>query len=219
MKIKQYVAEGIGTFLLMFIGLGAMVYLSDPLSIAISFGLVYFILFYSLGNISGCHFNPIISFSYLINKKISIGEFFGYLFGQIAGGILGGLLIRIIIPANTAYFNSYSTLACCNGDVIAAIFVEVILSYLFTITFIGANSKSRNKNIRGLIICGGVIIVALFSNILNYSIVNPVKALVSSIFCNEYKHIVIFLVAPFIGSVIGTINFNWFHKKDIEVND
>ena len=86
------------------------------------------------------------------------------------------LLIRIIIPVNTAYFNTYSTLACCNGDVIAAIFVEVILSYLFTITFIGANSKSRNKNIRGLIICGGVIIVALFSNILNYSIVNPVNA-------------------------------------------
>ena len=218
MKMKQFVAEGIGTFLLIFIGCGCMVYLNEPLAVAISFGLVYFILFYSLGNISGCHFNPIISISYLINKKISVAEFFCYIFGQLTGGFLGGLLIKIIIPVNTD-FNTYSTFLCCNGDVIAAIFVEVILAYLFTMTFIGANSKSRNKNIRGLIICGGVTIVALFSYILNYSLVNPVKALVSSVFSNNYKHLFVFLIAPFIGGVIGTINFNWFHKKDDEVNE
>ena len=218
MKMKQFVSEGIGTFLLIFIGCGAMVYFTDQLSVAVAFGLVYFILFYSLGNISGCHFNPIISVSYLINKKIDIAEFFSYLFGQLIGGLFGALLIKIIIPVNSN-FNTYSTVLCCNGDAIAAIFVEIILSYLFTMTFIGANSKSRNKNIRGLIICGAVTVVALFSSILNYSLVNPVKALVSAIFSNNYKQLIVFMIAPFIGGIIGTVNFNWFHKKEDETNE
>ena len=218
MRLKQYVSEGIGTFLLIFIGCGAMYYIKDTLSVALAFGLVYFILFYSFGNVSGCHFNPIITLSYLINKKIKVADFFGYLLGQICGGLLGALLISVITP--TKYlFNSYATELCCNGDVIAAIFVELILSYLFTLTFIGANSKSRNKNIRGLIICGAVVVVALFSFILNYSISNPVKALVSSIFSNSYKHLVLFLIVPFIGSIIATINFEWFHKKEDELSE
>ena len=218
MKLKQYVAEGIGTFLLIFIGCGMMAYGTDPLSVVMSFGLVYFVLFYSLGNVSGCHYNPIITLSFLINKKIKVGDFFGYLFGQLIGGLVGGLLIKIILP-NQFDFNTFATALCCKVDVIAAIFVELILSYLFTISFIGANSKSRNKNIRGLIICGAVIIVGLFSYILNYSLVNPVKALIGSIFSNNYKHLLFFLIVPFIGSIIATVNFNWFHKKEDELTE
>ena len=56
MRIKSYVSEAIGTFLLLFIGCGAIVFFNDPLTVALSFGLVYFVLFYSFGNISGCHF-------------------------------------------------------------------------------------------------------------------------------------------------------------------
>lgn len=218
MKIKSYVSEAIGTFLLMFIGCGSMVFFKDPLTIAFAFGLVYFILFYSFGNISGCHFNPIVSLSYMINKKISVLDFFGYLLGQLIGGLIGTFLIRIMLPLGSAPFNSYVTELCCNGDLIAAMFVEIIISYLFVLTFIGANSKSRNKNIRGLIICASVILVGLVSSILNYSMVNPIKAITTALLMNSWSQVWLFIIFPFIGSIIATYNFNWFHKKDEEEN-
>ena len=214
MKIKHYVSEGIGTFLLMFIGCGAMIFFKDTLTIAFAFGLVYFVLFYSFGNISGCHFNPIISLSYLINKKISFLDFLGYVVGQIIGGFLGTFLIRIMAPLNFTPFNSYVTDLCCNGDVISAIFIEIIVSYLFVLTFIGANSKSRNKNIRGLIICAGVILVGIATMVLNYSMINPIKAFSTAIFNGNFKQLPFFIICPFIGSVIATYNFNWFQSKE-----
>lgn len=218
MRIKSYVSEAIGTFLLLFIGCGAIVFFNDPLTVALSFGLVYFVLFYSFGNISGCHFNPIVSLSYVINKKISVLDFFGYFAGQLVGGLLGTFLIRIMLPNNFAPFNSYVTELCCNGDVIAAIFIEIILSYLFVLTFIGANSKSRNKNIRGLIICAGVVVVGLMGRVLNYSMVNPIKALTCALFNGSWKTVWLFVICPFIGSILATYNFNWFHRKDEEEN-
>lgn len=214
MKIKHYVSEAIGTFLLLFIGCGAMIFFKDTLTIALAFGLVYFVLFYSFGNISGCHFNPIVSLSYLINKKLSFLDFLGYFGGQIVGGFLGAFLIRIMAPLEFTPFNSYVTELCCNGDIISAIFIEIILSYLFVLTFIGANSKSRNKNIRGLIICAAVVLVGVISMVLNYSMVNPIKAFVTAIFNGNWKQLWIFTICPFIGSIIATINFNWFHSKE-----
>ena len=219
MKIKNYLSEGIGTFILLYIGCGAIAYFKDPLTISLSFGLVYFVLFYSFGNLSGCHFNPIISTAALIQKKLPVTDFFLYILSQFIGGFLGLLFIRIMLPTNFNPIHSHATQLCCNGDPIAAIFLELIISYLFTLTFIGANSKSRNKNIRGLIICAGVTVIGLIGSIANYSMANPIKAIMSAFFTGSWKHFFVFLIVPFIGCICATYQFIWMHKKEDELNE
>lgn len=218
MKLKSYLSEGIGTFLLILIGCGSIAFGYDILTTAFAFGLIYFVLFYSFGNISGCHFNPIVSLAMLIQRRISGKDFFMYFLFQFLGGLLGALFLRIIVPTTFIPYNSFVTDYCCNGDLIAGLFVEMILSYVFVLTFIGANSKSRNKNIRGLIICAAMIIVCILGYILNYSIVNPIKALTTAIANNSWKGLIVFIIAPFIGSILATFHFDWFNKKEDENN-
>lgn len=192
--------------------------LGDVLSTAFAFGLVYFTLFYSFGNNSLCHFNPAVSLAMTIEKRITVKDFFLYFLSQLIGGIIGAIFLKLIIPNDSANYATYVTELCCNGDIIAGLFVETIIAYLFVLTFLGANSKSRNKNIRGLVICGGMIVVAMVSSILNYSIVNPVKAIATAIPNNEWSSLPIFIIGPFIGSLLAVYHFRVINKKDDENN-
>ncbi len=219
MRIKNCVSEFVGTFLLIFTSCFAMCYFKDnPLAVAFTAGFVYLTLFYSFGNTSGCHFNPIISLSALIQKRIKIMDFFLYLGSQLLGSVIGVLFLALILPSFEYDYATYATDFCCNGDLIAALFIEVIISYVMVLTFIGANSKSRNKNIRGLIIGAGIILATLISSVLNYSLANPLKAFAASITCKHWSSLIIFIIAPFIGSILATYHFNWI-KKDAEVKD
>lgn len=219
MKIKNYISEGIGTFLLIFTSCFAICLFEDsPLTIAFTSGFIYLALFYSFGNTSGCYFNPVISLSALIQKRISILDFFLYLVSELVGAIIGVLFLEIILPSFNYDYATFATKMCCDGDLIAGLFVEIIVAYLMVLTFLGANSKSRNKNIRGLIIGAGMILAVLVSSVINYSLGNPVKAFAASITCKHWKSLIFFIVAPFIGGLLATYHFTWL-KKDNELKE
>lgn len=216
MKTKNCLSELIGTFILIFSTCFAICYFSNsPLTIAITAGLVYLVLFYSFGNTSGCYFNPVISLSGLIQKRITFLEFVSYFVAELIGGILGVLFLQLILPTFDYDYATYATELCCKGDLIAAIFIEIITSYIMVLTFIGANSKSRNKNIRGLIFGGAIVITVLISSVLNYSLANPIKAFAAAITCKHWNSLIAFIISPFIGSILATYHFNWL-KKDPE---
>lgn len=215
MRIKNCLSEGIGTFLLIFCCCFSICHFeSDPLTIAFCTGLVYLVLFYSFGNNSGCYFNPVISLSGLIMKRITIIDFVCYFLSELVGGILGVFFLELILPTSSFDYSSFATMSCCNGDLIAAMFIEIIISYLMVLTFVGANSKSRNKNIRGLVFAGAIIITTLLSSVTNYSLANPVKAFASAITCKHWSSLLIFIISPFIGSILAIYHFNWINKKD-----
>lgn len=219
MKIKNCLSEGIGTFLLIFCSCFAICIFKDsPLTIAFTTGFIYLTLFYSFGNTSGCYFNPVISLSALIQKRISVVDFFLYLASQLIGAIFGVLFLELILPSFNYDYATFATKMCCEGDLIAGLFVDIIVSYLMVLTFLGANSKSRNKNIRGLIIGAGMILAVLISSVINYSLGNPVKAFAACITCKHWNSLIIFLVAPFIGGLLATYHFNWI-KKDNEIKE
>ena len=85
-SIKKYVAECIGTFILVFIGCGtAMITGAELVATALAFGLAIVVIAYSIGNISGGHVNPAVSFAFLLKGELSITDFIGYIAAQFAG--------------------------------------------------------------------------------------------------------------------------------------
>ncbi|MBR0113442.1 MAG: aquaporin, partial [Clostridia bacterium] len=79
-SVKKYLAEFIGTFVLVFFACGtaAAIGCEGPnyLAVAIVFGLVIVAMAYSIGNVSGCHINPAVSIAMLISGKMSVADFF-----------------------------------------------------------------------------------------------------------------------------------------------
>lgn len=92
--MRKYVAEIIGTFVLVFVGTGTVVIAKgSTLTIGLAFGLAVTIMAYSVGAISGGHFNPAVSLGMLLNKRISGKDFIGYVISQFIGAILASAMV------------------------------------------------------------------------------------------------------------------------------
>ena len=113
--MKKYIAEFIGTFVLVLFACGTAVAVgcdaasgSGYLLTALAFGLVIVAMAYSIGNISGCHINPAVSIAMLVSGKLSFKDFIGYIIAQVAGAIAGAALL---LPSSAQIAASAPTLS------------------------------------------------------------------------------------------------------------
>ncbi|WP_220517647.1 MIP/aquaporin family protein, partial [Streptococcus pneumoniae] len=91
--MKKFVAELIGTFMLVFVGTGAVVFGNGLdglgyLGIAFAFGLAIVVAAYSIGTVSGAHLNPAVSIAMFVNKRLSSSELVNYILGQVVGAFI-----------------------------------------------------------------------------------------------------------------------------------
>ena len=94
--MKKYVAECIGTAVLVVLGCGTAMLVgcdaangSGYLLTALAFGLVIVGMAYSIGNISGCHINPAVSLGVLMTGGMTVSDFVGYVISQCIGAFAG----------------------------------------------------------------------------------------------------------------------------------
>ena len=223
MKIKKYLAELIGTCVLVTLGCGTAMLVgcnaefgSGYLLTALAFGLVIVGMAYCIGNISGCHINPAVSLGVLISGGMSIGDFIGYVIAQCIGGFAGaGLLAAIFKLGNvtdmTGGFGS-NGLAGVNDSAIAGLLVEIVLTFVFVLTILGVTSKKANHgSFGGLIIGLTLTLVHILGIGLTGTSVNPARSLgpavVAAISGNTapIASLWVFIVGPFIGAALAAI--------------
>src|ERR1700716_4314908 len=101
---RRSFVEFIGTFALLFVGIGAIVAVgpqadAGTLEVALAHGLVIAVMVSAVGHISGGHFNPAVTFGFMLTRRISLLLGVAYWFAQVAGGVVAALLLRWIFPA------------------------------------------------------------------------------------------------------------------------
>ena len=214
--MKKFIAELIGTCVLVTFGCGtAMItgceHWGGYLLTALAFGLVIVGMAYCVGNVSGCHINPAVSLAVFMNKGMSAKDFGLYVLAQCLGAWLGGGILALIfgvaeIEDKTGGFGS-NGLAGVNGNVIAGLIVEVVLTFVFVLVILGVTSKKANHgSFGGLIIGLTLVLIHIFGIALTGTSVNPARsfgpALVSLIagFSNPMKELWVFIVGPFAGA-------------------
>ena len=98
--MKKYVSEIIGTFVLVFVGTAAVtIGKADVLGIGLAFGLAVTIMAYSVGAISGGHFNPAVTLGMWINKRISGADAIYYVISQFIGAVLASGMVKYFLSA------------------------------------------------------------------------------------------------------------------------
>ena len=151
---KKYVAEFIGTFVLVFFACGTAVvvgcdvYGSGYLLTALAFGLVIVAMAYSIGNVSGCHINPAVSIAMLIVGKLNIKDFIGYVVAQFAGATVGAAALTLFVGNKTAL----GTNGLYNKDILLSLLIEIILTFVFVFAILGVTSKVNNGAVAGIVI-------------------------------------------------------------------
>ena len=150
--MKKYLAELLGTFVLVFIGTGSAVVAGKEigyLGIALAFGLSVLVMVYAIGQISGCHINPAITIAMLLNGKLPTKDAIMYVIFQCIGAIIASALLLTIMtglpgyevaPANLGA-NGYGADYLGGYSLTSAFIAEVITTFVFLMVIFGATSK------------------------------------------------------------------------------
>ena len=219
--MKKYVAECIGTAVLVILGCGTAMLVgcdsasgSGYLLTALAFGLTIVGMAYSIGNISGCHINPAVSLGVLINGGMQVGEFVGYVISQCIGAFVGAGLLAFIFGVGGIVDKTggYGTngLSGVGDSALVGLVVEIILTFIFVLTILGVTSKKAGHgSFGGLVIGLTLTLVHILGIGLTGTSVNPARslgpALVAAFSGNAapLASLWVFIVGPLVGAALA----------------
>ena len=216
-SFKKYLAELIGTFVLVFFacGVAAVTGCVFPeagyIATALAFGLVIVAMAYSIGNISGCHINPAVSIAMLVSGKMSFKDFIGYIVAQFAGAIAGAAALMGVLGADSGL----GTNALYQGNVGASFIIEIVLTFVFVIAILGVTSKESNSSVCGLVIGLALTLVHLLGIPFTGTSVNPARSFGPALFVGgeALSSVWVFLLAPLVGGVLAALVYKFLAKE------
>ena len=210
-SIKKYVAEFIGTFVLVFAACGTAAAVGCNTSeangayilTALAFGLVIVAMAYSIGNISGCHINPAVSIAVLLSGKMTAKDFCGYVVAQFLGGIVGAACIGVLLGFDCGFGAN----GLYNDNIMLSLFVEVLLTFIFVLAILGVTSKPEFSNVAGIVIGLTLTLVHIFGIHFTGTSVNPARSFASAIFAGgaALSNVWVFIVAPLVGGALAAL--------------
>lgn len=214
-SIKKYVAEFIGTFVLVLFACGAAVVSGcaagnvGHLLTALAFGLVIVAMAYSVGNVSGCHINPAVSIGFLIAGKLSVKDFCGYVISQILGALAGAAVLAIFVGVDSGLGTNNIHLGAG-----VSFLAEVILTFVFVFAILGVTSKEENGSVAGIVIGLTLVMVHLFGIPLTGTSVNPARSLGPAILVGgeALSCVWVFILAPLVGGALAALVHKCLNK-------
>ncbi len=223
--VQKLLAEGLGTFVLVFIGCGAAVTTgADVAATGLAFGIAIVMMVYAFGRISGGHFNPAVSLGAALAGRISWKDTGLYAAAQTAGALLGGLVLALTILATdngwafgdslgNNSFGDYS-----GTQVGGALLVEIVLTFIFLLVILSVTDE-RNRAIAAqapLAIGLALAAIHFVAIPLTGTSVNPARSIGVAFFSGSdaIQDLWLFIVAPLVGAAIAGVLYPLTFGRD-----
>ncbi len=210
--MKKYLAEMVGTMVLVLMGCGVAVSLGcNPIDnipavvgTALAFGLSVVAMAYTIGGISGCHINPAITLGVFLSGGMSGKDAVGYICGQVVGAFIGSALLALL-TANVTTLEGTGANDLQDGvTVLGGLLAEIIFTCVFVLVVLGATSKTNGatNNFAGLAIGLSLVLVHLVCIRYTGTSVNPARSIAPAVFQGgtALTNLWIFIVGPFVGA-------------------
>jgi aquaporin Z len=223
--MKKYVAELLGTFVLVFIGTGSAVVAGKNigyLGIALAFGLSVLVMVYAIGKISGCHINPAITIAMLLNGKIPAKDAVIYIIVQCTGAIIASALLLTIMTGLPGYEVAPGNLGAngfgadyLGGYSLASAFIaEVVMTFIFLMVIFGATRRDAPAGFAGIAIGLALAMIHMVTIPITGTSVNPARSLGPAVVAGgiALSQLWLFIVAPVIGAVIAAVVWKYLFE-------
>lgn len=206
--MKKYLAEMVGTMVLVLMGCGTAVSLScgvDTASVvgtALAFGLAVVAMAYAIGGISGCHINPAITLGVWLSKRMSGKDAAMYVVFQVIGAFIGAAILYALAPESGLGANSIQAGISTCGAVVA----EVVFTFVFVLVVLGTTDAEKGAgNLAGLAIGLSLVLVHLVCIHYTGTSVNPARSIGPAVLAGgqALADLWIFIVAPLVGAALA----------------
>ncbi|MDV7075855.1 aquaporin [Gordonia amicalis] len=229
--IKKYIAEAIGTFILVFVAVGTAVVAGDKvgnLGVALAFGLTLLFLVYSIGPVSGCHVNPAVTLGQFLIGRVSAMTAGIYVVAQLIGGLAAGLALFAVAQSLPAYDREASGLGANgwgahspsaiegplggvlqNGYGIGAmIVIEVLLTALLVFVVLAATDQISDVPLAGIAIGFTLAAIHIMSIPVDNTSVNPARSFAVAWYQDGAPaQLWAFILFPLIGGALGALAY------------
>ena len=210
MNKKALIAEFIGTFALIFIGVGAIA--ADSITggklgltgIALAHGLAIAVMVSATGAVSGGHLNPAVTIGLLSANKINLPNAVGYVIAQCLGALAAALVVTWCVPADVLKAIAMGTPALGAGITPSAgLITEIVLTFFLVFVVYGTAVDSRAPKVGGLFIGLTVALDILMGGAISGGAMNPARHLGPALLGGGLQNIWIYWVGPIVGGVLA----------------
>ena len=207
--MQKYLAEFFGTFMLVFLGTGAVaVAAGNTLTIGLAFGLAITVSAYAFGGISGGHFNPAVTTAMLMNRRINGRDALGYVIAQVLGATVASAFMKLFVSGLGLATNQLGQTDFPKISTGLAFLVEVLVTFLFLLVILNVTSdRHGNGDFAGLTI--GVTLAFLIIVALNLTggSLNPARSFGPAIFAggSALSHLWLYILAPEVGAILAAL--------------
>ena len=231
--VRKLIAEFVGTFLLVFLAVGAAVFgiaamigkdQQGPgagiVGVAMAFGLVLLGIAYAFGPISGAHVNPAVTLAMLVGRRMPAKEAVGYWIVQFIGAIAAGALLKLFVSSFgvTDYTGGLGTNSYDNGAINmgGAFVLEVVLTAAFVLVILLVTERIAAPGFAGIAIGLTLTLVHLVGIPLTGTSVNPARSLGPALFegGTALSQVWLFIVAPLVGALIAVVLWKITRKDE-----
>jgi aquaporin Z len=217
--MRRAYAEAIGTFVLVFGGVGAAVIAGDKignLGVAFAFGLSLLAMAYAVGPVSGCHINPAVTLGLLVARRIGLSEAVRYWIAQIVGAIVAAGVLLAIVSARKGGYSAGTDGLGANGYGAhspggypwgAALVAEIVLTSFLVFTVLAATDRIASVAFAGIPIGLVLTLIHLVGIPITNTSVNPARSIGPAVFVGGWalKQLWLFIVAPLLGGALGAL--------------
>ena len=207
---RSLAAEAIGTFALVFAGCGAIMVDGKTgqlghVGVAITFGLVIMAMIYAVGHVSGAHFNPAVTFAFVLTRHFPRSRAGAYWLAQIAGALAAAALLRASL-GNIAHVGA--TLP--SGSEAQSFLWELVMTAFLLFVIFAVATDTRAVGEAAAIAIGGTVgLDAMFGGPISGASMNPARSIGPAVVSGDLHALWLYIAAPLVGGAIGALAYQF----------
>jgi MIP family channel proteins len=216
MKGPRLSAEAVGTFMLVVIGPGASavnVHSGGSIThvgVALSFAFVILAGVYSLGHISGAHFNPAVTFGFWFSGTFPRQEVIPYVLAQLGGATAGALLLRAVLGNDAR-----AAATVPNVPIAAALGIEIVLTFFLMLVILAVATDHRVASpVAGLAVGLTVGFDALMGGPLTGASMNPARSFGPALAIGVWNAHWLYWIGPLLGASVAVVTYGYLRKGE-----
>lgn len=230
---KRLTAEFIGTAWLVLGGCGSAVLAAafpalgiGFVGVAFAFGLTVLTMAYTVGHVSGAHFNPAVSIGLWAGGRFPTSDLVPYIIAQVLGAIAGAAILYVIASGAPGFSldagfasNGFGDHSPGKYSLLACLVCEVAMTFGFLVIILGSTTDQAPKGFAPISIGLGLTLIHLISIPVTNTSVNPARSTAPALFAGGWAigQLWLFWVAPIVGALLAGFLYRWFGQHEAQI--